>query len=101
METAYDETDREPPEPLYDFYWDDDVYVEIWPCGLSSYEVMVTCSVRRARWWQWWQSDLPLPRGKRKDIHNALKHAQSKLRKKGVSPSYTELKVIFTKSDKV
>ena len=96
----YEEIDQEPPEPLYDFYWDDHVAVEIWPGQLGSFEVTVTCDVRRARWWQWLRSDLPFPHGKSQAIHDALKHARTWFRKKdAVSPSYLELKVIFAKSD--
>src|SRR5260221_14634997 len=99
METT-DETDREPPEPLCQWSWDEDVEVEIWPAGHRSFEVTVTCGVRRARWWDWWRSDLPFPRGKRKVILDALEDAQTWLRRKGAqSPSYMELKVTFTKSD--
>jgi hypothetical protein len=90
----------DPPEPAHDFRWDDDIAVEIWPFGVGSFEVTVTCEVRQAKWWQWWRSDLPFSRRKQMAIYDALKHARTWLRKKdSLRPSYMELKVGFAKSD--
>ena len=103
MNDVKDEIDREPPEPLNSWLWGtDDVDVEIWSAGGGEYEVRVTCAVRRARWWQWWRSDLPVPWGKRKSIVDALKYSQSWLGSRKqckFAPCYLELKVYFAKSD--
>jgi len=91
------------PEPILESR-DDGISLEVWPKGQDSYEVTVCCEYPRAKWWQWWRSDLPLPYGKQKAVLDALQFAQSWLcrkeaRKKHVLPSYMELIVTFTESD--
>ena len=96
MEDANDEIDKDP----FHFYWDDQIEVEIRSGQRGEFEVKVICAVRRARWWQWWRSDLPFPRGKRKEILGALKYAQAWFcDKDDYSPCHSELTVFFAKSD--
>lgn len=96
-----DEDDsKEPPTALA--YFGSGRYIdgEIWPGQNGGFEVKLFCSFYGTRWWQWWRSDLLLPRGKQKGIRDALKIARHWIRRKGeFSPSYIELKIDFTKSD--
>lgn len=96
-----DEFDREDsPTRVADFNCGRHVDAEIWRGQSGDFEVRLFCKYPRAKWWQWWRSDLQLQKGKQRGISDALKFAHQWVRWRGdYHPLHMELKVTFTESD--
>lgn len=84
-----------------DQHLDNGVRLEIWPSEPDGrYEVTMTLAIAKARWWQRWRSDPPLPERRRQDFLEALDRASTWLGNKGnYHPCCLRLRVSFLQSD--